>query len=153
MSLKRLLNKLKPKRKLKFNIDEKLMIGRELGNIIDFRTKHTEYRWRAIYEYFKSINYKATMDEVTEYFMFGHFTRYEIVDLTTSDSITFRVLEDLSKNTNSTLHIVEAFDHEVDTIADNLQYYIGDKYKAENLHNGSIRVSKIKIKGDMTNEQ
>ena len=60
----------------------------------------------------------------------------------------FRVLEDLSKNPNSTLHIVEAFDHEVDTIADNLQYYIGDKYKVENLHNGSIRVSKIKIKGE-----
>ena len=149
MFLKRLLNKLKPKRKSKFNIDEKLMIGRELGNIIDFRTKYTyDYRLTAIYEYFKSINYKATMDEVTEYFLFGHFTRYEIADLTTSDSITFRVLEDLSKNTNSTLHIVEAFDHEVDTIADNLQYYIGDKYKVENLHNGSIRVSKIKIKGE-----
>ena len=154
MFLKSLLNKLKQKRKPKFNIDEKLRIGRELGNIIDFRTKHTEYRWTAIYEYFKSINhYKATVDEVTEYFLFGHFTRYEIVDLTTSDSITFRVIEDLSKNPNSTLHIVEAFDHEVDTIADNLQYYIGDKYKVENLHNGSIRVSKIKIKGDMTNEQ
>ena len=76
------LNKLKLKRKLKFNIDEKLRIGRELGNIIDFRTKHTEYRWTAIYEYFKSINhYKATIDEVTEYFLFGHFTRYEIVIL------------------------------------------------------------------------
>ena len=93
MFLKSLLNKLKQKRKPKFNIDEKLRIGRELGNIIDFRTKCTEYRWTAIYEYFKSINYKATMDEVTEYFLFGHFTRYEIVDLTTSDSITFRVLE------------------------------------------------------------
>ena len=149
MFLKSLLNKLKRKRKPKFDIDEKLRIGRELGNIIDFRTKYTEYRWTAIYEYFKSINhYKATVDEVTEYFLFGHFTRYEIVDLTTSDSITFRVLEDLSKNPNSTLHIVEAFDHEVDTIANNLQYNIGDKYRVENLHNGSIRVSKIKIKGE-----
>lgn len=147
MFLKSLLNKLKPKRKPKFNIDEKLRIGRELGNIIDIRTKYTEYRWTAIYEYFKSINYKATMDEVAEYFLFGHFTRYEIVDLTTSDSITFRVLEDLSKNTNSTLHIMEVFDHEVDTIADSLQYNIGDKYKVENLHNGSIRITKIYNKG------
>ena len=47
MFLKSLLNKLKPKRKPKFNIDEKLRIGRELGNIIDFRTKYTEYRWTA----------------------------------------------------------------------------------------------------------
>lgn len=147
MFLKSLLNKLKPKRKPKFNIDEKLRIGRELGNIIDIRTKYTEYQWTAIYEYFKSINYKATMDEVAEYFLFGHFTRYEIVDLTTSDSITFRVFEDLSKNTNSTLHIMEAFDHEVDTIADSLQYNIGDKYKVENLHNGSIRITKIYNKG------
>ncbi len=108
---KSLLNKLKPKREPKFNIDEKLRIGRELGSIIEFRTRYAEYRWTAIYEYF----------------LFGHFTRYEIVDLTTSDSITFRVLEDLSKNPNSTLHIVvEAFDHEVDTIADNLQYNIGE---------------------------
>ena len=81
MFLKSLLNKLKQKRKPKFNIDEKLRIGRELGNIIDFRTKYTEYRLTAIYEYFKSINYKATMDEVAEYFLFGHFTRYEIADL------------------------------------------------------------------------
>lgn len=153
MFLKSLLNKLKQKRKPKLDFDEKLMIGRELGNIVEFRSRTEAYRWTAIYEYFKSINYKATMDEVTEYFLFGHFTRYEIVDLTTSDSITFKVLEDLSKNPNSTLHIVEAFDHEVDIIADNLQYDIGDKYKVENLHNGSIRVSKIKIKGDMTNEQ
>ena len=148
MFLKRLLNKLKQKRKPKLDFDEKLMIGRELGNIVEFRSRTEAYRWAAIYEYFKSIDYKATMDEVTEYFLFGRFTRYEIVDLTTSDSITFRVLEDLSKNSNSTLHIVEAFDHEVDTIADNLQYNIGDKYKVENLHNGSIRVSKIKIKGE-----
>lgn len=148
MFLKRLLNKLKPNRKPKFNIDEKLRIGRELGKIIEFRTRYPEYRWTAIYEYFKSIDYEATMDEATEYFLFGHFNRYEIVDLTTSDSITFRVLEDLSKNPNSTLHIVEAFDSEVDTIAYNLQYYIGDKYKVENLHDGSIRVSKIKIKGE-----
>ena len=153
MFLKSLLNKLKPKRKPKFNIDEKLMIGRKLGNIVEFRNRTKAYQWTAIYEYFKSIDYKATMDEITEYFLFGHFTRYEIVDLTTSDSITFRVIEDLSKNPNSTLHIVEAFDHEVDTIANNLQYNIGDKYRVENLHNGSIRVSKIKIKGDMTNEQ
>ena len=68
MFLKSLLNKLKPKRKPKFNIDEKLRIGRELGNIIDFRTKCTEYRWTAIYEYFKSINYKATMDELPSTF-------------------------------------------------------------------------------------
>lgn len=46
MFLKSLLNKLKLKRKPKFDIDEKLRIGRELGNIIDFRTKHTEYRWQ-----------------------------------------------------------------------------------------------------------
>ena len=153
MFLKRFLNKLKPKRKPKFNIDEKLRIGRELGNIIDFRTKYTEYRWTAIYEYLKRTKISATMDEMTDYFLHARFTRYELVDLTTSDSITFKVLEDLSKNPNSTLHIVEAFDHEVDTIADNLQYNIGDKYKVENLHNGSIRVSKIKIKGDKTNEQ
>ena len=149
MFLKRLLNKLKPKRKPKLDFDEKLMIGRELGNIVEFRSRRTEaYRWTAIYEYFKSIDYKATMDEITEYFLLGNFTRYEIADLSTSDSITFMVLEDLSKNTNSTLHIVEAFDHEVDTIANNLQYYIGDKYKVENLHNGLIRISKIKIKGE-----
>ena len=100
MFLKSLLNKLKPKRKPKFDIDEKLRIGRELGNIIDFRTKHTKYRWTAIYEYFKSIDYKATMDEMTDYFLHARFTRYELADLTTSDSITFKVLENISDKFN-----------------------------------------------------
>ena len=100
MFLKSLLNKLKQKRKPKLDFDEKLMIGRELGNIVEFRSKTEAYRWTAIYEYFKSIDYKATMDEITEYFLFGHFTRYEIVDLTTSDSITFRVLEDYESKLN-----------------------------------------------------
>lgn len=148
MFLKRLLNKLKLKLKPKFNIDEKLNIGRELGYIVDFRTMYAEYRLTAIYEYFESINHRATMDEVIEYFLFGNFTRYEIADLTTSDSITFRVLEDLSKNTDSTLNIMEAFDSEIDIIACSLQYNIGDKYKVENLHNGLIRISKIKNKGE-----
>ena len=109
MFLKSLLNKLKPKRKPKFNIDEKLRIGRELGNIIDFRTKYTEYRWTAIYEYF----------------LFGHFTRYEIVDLTTSDSITFRVLE-VFQRILIVLFILWKPLIMRSIQADNLQYNIGE---------------------------
>lgn len=143
MFLKSLLNKLKPKRKPKFDIDEKLRIGRELGNIIDFRTKHTKYRWTAIYEYFKSIDYKATMDEMTDYFLHARFTRYELADLTTSDSITFKVLENVSEKFN----VIEAFDSEIDTIANNLKWSLDNEYKVENLHDGSIRVTKIYNKG------
>ena len=149
MFLKSLLNKLKPKRKPKFNIDEKLRIGRELGNIIDFRTKYTEYQWTAIYEYLKRTKISATMDEMTDYFLHARFTRYELVDLTTSDSITFKVLENISDKFN----VIEAFDSEIDTIANNLRRSLDNEYKVENLHDGSIRVTKIKIKGDKTNEQ
>ena len=117
MFLKSLLNKLKLKRKPKFDIDEKLRIGRELGNIIDFRTKHTEYRWTAIYEYLKRTKISATMDEMTDYFLHARFTRYELADLTTSDSITFKVLENVSEKFN----VIEAFDSEIDTIVNNLK--------------------------------
>ena len=148
MFLKALLNKLKLKRKPKFDIDEKLRIGRELGNIIDFRTKHTEYRWTAIYEYLKHTKASATMDEMTNYFLHARFTRYELVDLTTSDSITFKVLE----NTSEKLNVVDAFDSEIDIIANNLKWSLDNEYRVENLHDGSIRVTKIITKGDMTNE-
>ena len=143
MFLKSLLNKLKPKRKPKFNIDEKLRIGRELGNIIDFRTKHTEYRWTAIYEYLKRTKISATIDEMTDYFLHARFTRYELADLTTSDSITFKVLENISDKFN----VIEAFDSEIDTITNNLKWSLDNEYKVENLHDGSIRVTKIYNKG------
>lgn len=143
MFLKSLLNKLKQKRKPKFNIDEKLRIGRELGNIIDFRTKHTEYRWTDIYEYLKRTKISATMDEMTDYFLHARFTRYELVDLTTSDSITFKVLENISDKFN----VIEAFDSEIDTITINLKWSLDNEYKVENLHDGSIRVTKIYNKG------
>lgn len=144
MFLKQLLNKLKQKRRPKFDIDEKLRIGRELGNAIDFRTRNTEYRWTAIYEYLKRTKSSATMDDMTNYFLHARFTRYELVDLTTPNSITFQVLENLSE----TLNIIDAFDSELDFIAKNLQWSLDDKYKVENLHNGSIRVTKITIKGE-----
>lgn len=144
MFLKSLLNKLKPKRKPKFDIDEKLRIGRELGNIIDFRTKYTEYRWTAIYKYLKRTKISVTMDEMTDYFLHARFTRYELADLTTSDSITFKVLENISDKFN----VIEAFDSEIDAITNNLEWSLDNEYKVENLHDGSIRVSKIKIKGE-----
>lgn len=144
MFLKQLLNKLKQKRRPKFDIDEKLRIGRELGNVIDFRTRSTEYRWTAIYEYLKRTKSSATMDDMTNYFLHARFTRYELVDLTTPNSITFQVLENLSE----TLNVIDAFDSELDFIAKNLQWSLDDKYKVENLHNGSIRVTKITIKGE-----
>lgn len=144
MFLKQLLNKLKQKRRPKFDIDEKLRIGRELGNVIDFRTRNTEYRWTAIYEYLKRTKSSATMDDMTNYFLHARFTRYELVDLTTPNSITFQVLENLSE----TLNVIDAFDSELDFIAKNLQWSLDDKYKVENLHNGSIRVTKITIKGE-----
>ena len=143
MFLKSLLNKLKPKRKPKFNIDEKLRIGRELGNIIDFITKHTGYQWAAIYEYLKRTKISATMDEMTDYFLHARFTRYELADLTTSDSITFKVLENASEKFN----VIEAFDSEIDTIANNLRRSLDNEYNVENLHDGSIRVTKIYNKG------
>ena len=139
MFLKRLLNKLKLKRKPKFDIDEKLRIGRELGNIIDFRTRHTEYLWPDIYKYLKRTKTSATMDEITNYFLHARFTRYELVDLTTSDSITFKVLE----NTSEKFNVIDAFDSEIDTIVNNLKWSLDNEYNVENLHDGSIRVTKI----------
>ena len=139
MFLKRLLNKLKLKRKPKFDIDEKLRIGRELGNIIDFRTRHTEYFWPDIYKYLKRTKTSATMDEITNYFLHARFTRYELVDLTTSDSITFKVLE----NTSEKFNVIDAFDSEIDTIVNNLKWSLDNEYNVENLHDGSIRVTKI----------
>lgn len=117
MFLKRLINRLKLKRRPKFNIDEKVRIGRELGNIIDFITKYTEYRWTAIYEYLKRTKISATMDEMTDYFLHASYTIYELADLTTSDSITFKVLENVSEKFN----VIEAFDSEIDTIVNNLK--------------------------------
>ena len=70
--------------------------------------------------------------------MRSRFTGYKLTELSTSDSITFYILKNVSEN-----DIISAFDSTINEIAHALQNEIGYDYRVENLHNGCIRITKL----------